>query len=1082
MNKKKKGFTIIELLAAIVIVGIIATLATLAIGRYINQGHDAVDSQLEKQLVLSAKSYYSDNKSKFITQDENGVVLWYTTLKSENYMANDLLDSNGNSCGKSYVVVKNNDYSACVVCDNDGYSNTNGKAECTDSLKNHIDCEWRDSTGKKLSNNDKIYVGVTKNNEVSLNLYCGGKNIKFRDVDTDKEVKITKLIPNTMFTVSKGTVGISDDFVASRSGADNQLRSFTQTINYKADSSVKDVEKVSISFKSAAYVENNGVRIPNDVTTYDGIVIDGKGPSCTLSGPYKNSNKTPVTSVKDGSVVYYELKCEDKDSGLESGITADTLKSGFNSNITGVSNLVITDFKNSGNVVSALVNVTVKNPNLNKDKKTFNLDLEFKANTVYDKMNNGNDKAGSKINGKSTTLVIDDQGPTCVFNGPSADVFYTRRKSYFDIKDDTVDVAYYELRCTDETGINPDTFRFSDIKNNGFSKIDQSGLRQQIMLGDQVIGYKYDIMVYEQSSEGVKANLSYDATNVKDILGNSGDKTITSDSITMIDGGKTPTCSISVSYQDGYAVLTGTMRDDDQLSGYGWSNDYGEIDDYESISGTSYTTKFNAYSNDVYYLHVKNKYGLLGYCMSEYVNMPTPDTPILTASDGKSSGEWHNANFTLSASGVSGSVKYYYGTSPYNINSTSRPSVSSETSGDTHYAKACWSNNSNLCSSSAQYLAKLDKTPPVCTVKKTKYGNVCPDDARGTSYAYNRWTQCGVTVELSNCRDSLSGLSSSSSTSSSKNYYSEKEHTVSFTEIKDKAGNSFNDGDNKIKIDRTPPKITWSVKDGATLYVGDTVTVTCSDSASGVAGFGGIFINNSTTDYGTDIVLGVSKKVTFKTDGTKKMYAACSDNAGNPTYEDKAGSNAEITVTVKKKTYTKTTSTMEYFWSSTSSGSGYCSNTINCCSSSSGRVCSASTHNNKYYESCTSYSKVVDKTPQYGFVANKTDGNCNAGVNCCSTSSSRSCSSSSDVGNTKFFSCTKNGSNYKYGTRKVCEVTGYKEVKETAYKYGKSYECLKKSSPTVVTKTGQDSCTAGTETKSNGDNGTLIVTTTCKLE
>ena len=107
-NSKKKGFTIIELLAAIVIVGILASVAVLVINRYILQGHDTVNKQLEKQLVLSAKSYYSDNESNFKNVDENGVIIWYTTLKANDYITNDLKDSDGNSCSKSYVVFKDN--------------------------------------------------------------------------------------------------------------------------------------------------------------------------------------------------------------------------------------------------------------------------------------------------------------------------------------------------------------------------------------------------------------------------------------------------------------------------------------------------------------------------------------------------------------------------------------------------------------------------------------------------------------------------------------------------------------------------------------------------------------------------------------------------------------------------------------------------------------------------------------------------------------------------------------------------------------------------------------------------------------
>ena len=93
--KKRKGFTIIELLVALVIVGILLTLAILVINRYIIQGHNTVNDQLERNLVLSAKSYFSDNKRKIIsnTDEDGNIILWYTYLKSNNYISNDLKDA-----------------------------------------------------------------------------------------------------------------------------------------------------------------------------------------------------------------------------------------------------------------------------------------------------------------------------------------------------------------------------------------------------------------------------------------------------------------------------------------------------------------------------------------------------------------------------------------------------------------------------------------------------------------------------------------------------------------------------------------------------------------------------------------------------------------------------------------------------------------------------------------------------------------------------------------------------------------------------------------------------------------------------
>ena len=58
--KKFKGFTILELLVALVIMGIVLSLAVMAINRYVIFGHATIDKQLEKQLELSTKNYLND--------------------------------------------------------------------------------------------------------------------------------------------------------------------------------------------------------------------------------------------------------------------------------------------------------------------------------------------------------------------------------------------------------------------------------------------------------------------------------------------------------------------------------------------------------------------------------------------------------------------------------------------------------------------------------------------------------------------------------------------------------------------------------------------------------------------------------------------------------------------------------------------------------------------------------------------------------------------------------------------------------------------------------------------------------------
>lgn len=1087
-NSKKKGFTIIELLAAIVIVGILASVAVLVINRYILQGHDTVDNQLEKQLVLSAKSYYSDNKKNFINVDDTGVVVWYTTLKANDYITNALEDSNGNSCSKSYVVVKDDKYTSCIICDNDGYNNTKNEV-CTQSLANNISCEWRDNNGRVLTENDKTYLGIKKSNKATFKLYCKGRGITFND----PEGKVNKLYYPTkrMFTHVNGSIEVPNDqnnFNTSKNSK-NEITSFTANVIYTAQ---KD-GKASIKYKlgSSYVMGNNGVPVNNDDLVYSGIVIDGSGPSCKLSGPYKdNTLKTQVMTVKNGSTVYYGLSCEDK-SGI-GNVTTDMIKNGFESS-KAVSNLVVSNLTKNNNQksISATIGVTVTNPNINASKKVFDLSLVFKENIIKDNYDNGNSKATSQIDGKDTVLSIDDQGPTCAFNGPGSNAIFDIKKSRLDVTNDNKnEYVYYELRCTDENGINPSTFKFSDIKSTEFGRIEQSGDMLEIKNNENItIGYRYLIKAYEKNvstlDKPIEAYLTYDEHNVVDNAGNTGSNSKKSLSVKMIDGKKVPTCKINISYSNGYAILTGTMNSQSGLKGYGWSTNSGELSSYTSASGTSKTVTSNAYSNDVYYLHMIDENDLVGYCKTDsYIYIPSPDTPYLNASDYISSGSWHNNNFNLVASGSGSGVTYHYGSSPYSM-SPSNSYVSSETSGTTYYAKACWSNNSNICSSNAEYLAKLDKTPPICEYTTSKLNPV-------ESYTPGYWTQRNVEIKFTRRYDSLSGIDDNKTyiegyTQNWPNFYqttvgnkSYRNHDVP-VRCTDNAGN-VTLKKVPVRIDTTPPKVSWSVSNGKTLYVGDTVTATCTDGESSISGIGGVYINGSDRTYGSAHLYDNYGKasVTFNSAGTKKLYITCSDTALNTTHDDYSFSNPQITVYVKEKTYTKTTSTMEYFWSSSSSGGGSCNSGVDCCSSSYNRTCDSSTHGRKYYTGCSSKRTCASYTTEYRYSASyeclKKSGK-NKYFFSKNSSGSGSCGSYNCC---RSFSC--NASNHHNIKYVGCTSSRTCDYYETNYRYSSSYQCMRKSSPTVVTKKGQSSCSAGTETKSNGDNGTLIITTTCKLE
>ena len=122
--KSKKGFTLVEILGVIVILGILALLVSTAIMRYFQEGKDTYNENLAKQLVLSAKSYYSDNKYLLPTEVSDTMYSFVTlpTMATENYITKEFTDSEGRECSPSYVFVMQNpdtkdyEYYPCLKC------------------------------------------------------------------------------------------------------------------------------------------------------------------------------------------------------------------------------------------------------------------------------------------------------------------------------------------------------------------------------------------------------------------------------------------------------------------------------------------------------------------------------------------------------------------------------------------------------------------------------------------------------------------------------------------------------------------------------------------------------------------------------------------------------------------------------------------------------------------------------------------------------------------------------------------------------------------------------------------------------
>ena len=185
--KDKKGFTLIEVLAVIVILAVIAGLIIPNIKRYKDKGNKEYYDKLKDNVVLAAKDYYSNHPEELprgqVTYVDGVEVRLYTTelslqnLINNNYLTNEVVDTQGKSCvtTESKVVVTNiNDvyaYHVCYFC-NGKLDSDNSDEVCKYSNPQNSYCAIE---AKSVSGNAfKKELVVTKFGDTSANLVPEG--------------------------------------------------------------------------------------------------------------------------------------------------------------------------------------------------------------------------------------------------------------------------------------------------------------------------------------------------------------------------------------------------------------------------------------------------------------------------------------------------------------------------------------------------------------------------------------------------------------------------------------------------------------------------------------------------------------------------------------------------------------------------------------------------------------------------------------------------------------------------------------------------------------------------------------------